>query len=52
MELSEYQTLEQQYDERVIEIMRTHRDRINRKKDVETEWKHFLKGLHSFFTKA
>ena len=39
-------------DERVIEIMRSHRDRINRKKDAETEWKHFLKGLHSFFTKA
>ena len=39
-------------DERVIEIMRTHHDRINRKKDAESEWKNFLKGLHSFFTKA
>jgi Zn-finger nucleic acid-binding protein len=39
-------------DERVIEIMRTHHDRIQRKKEAESEWKHFLKGLHSFFTKA
>lgn len=36
-------------DERVIEIMRTHRSSIRRKNESETEWKQMLKGLHSFF---
>lgn len=35
-------------DERVIEIMRTHRDRVKHKKEAESEWKQMLKGLHSF----
>ncbi|MCX6067034.1 MAG: zf-TFIIB domain-containing protein [Chloroflexi bacterium] len=38
-------------DERVMEIMRTHHARIDRKKDAESEWKQVLKGLHSFFQK-
>jgi len=36
-------------DERVIEIMRTHRNSVHRKQDAETEWKQILKGLHTFF---
>ena len=38
-------------DERVIEIMRNQHDRIDRKKEAETEWKQVLQGLHSFINK-
>ena len=38
-------------DERVIEIMRSRNDSINRKKDAELEWKKVLQGLHTFFKK-
>ncbi len=36
-------------DERVMEIMRTQETHIKRKIDAESDWKQFLKGLHTFF---
>jgi len=38
-------------DERVLQIMRAQRDRIARKTEAETDWKHTLFGLHSFLHK-
>lgn len=38
-------------DERVLEIMRTQRASISRKKSAETEWKQVLTSLHSFINK-
>ena len=39
-------------DERVLQIMLLQQTRIGRKKEAETEWKHLLKGLHSFIKKT
>ena len=38
-------------DERVLQIMRTQRDRIARKTEAEADWKRTLFGLHSFLHK-
>ena len=39
-------------DERVLQIMRTQRDRIVRKTQAESDWKQLLSGLHSFLHKS